>query len=252
MAEKKAATTVETPVDSEIKKSLDENLEAMNELIKSKDEDADIDALLKSDENRKKIAAKMKGYEKKDEEDEDESEEDESEDEDEAPAKSKIKKSLEDVVAANDEVIDAVPVLKSFTEVLSQVIDKLDEVAELKKSVRDIFDIQKSFGATEGSVADLLKSIDERLGQIASTPLPVKGAVRRDQVLTKSFTEDGEEMTKSYPMEVVRETLLKSVQAGEISANVVGKWELSGYRFEALPAKEQKIILNKLNKGVIA
>ena len=261
MGKEKPTTSAEDTevTKDDLQKSLDANLAALDANLKVTSDES-IEELLKSEKSRKKIKEKLDEYEKgeddEDEEDEEEDEEKEEEDEEEMKGKGKkkgMKKSLDDTTAVNEEIIDAVPVLKSFVEVLGAFASRLDEVSqtvsELRKSQEDGMEIQKSVGAVLKSTGELLKSMNEDLEAIGATPLPAKGIVKKSQVLEKSFGEEGEDLQKSYPLSIVRDTLLKSVQEGTISANAVAKWELARYDINAIPLRDREVLMHKLEGG---
>ena len=113
--------TEEVIEDEDLKKSLNENLETMDELLKYNTK-TQLREMMKNAKYRKMMADEMKNYKEDEEEDEE----------------NEVKKSLDDVIESNEEVIDAVPVLKSFVEVLEKATDKIgsltQEVNELKNN----------------------------------------------------------------------------------------------------------------------
>jgi len=253
MAKDKATIAEDEVLEKdELQKSLDDNLAALDATLKSGTETS-IDDMLKSKSARKKIKAKLDEYEEDDDnedEDEDEgSDDDEDEDKEEAASKKKMKKSLKDVVEANEEVIDAVPVLKSFVDLFKSFID---EVAELRKANVENTTIVKSLSSTIVAEGAMLKSINEEIHNIGEMPTPVKGKVSKEDILEKSFSDEVTkevDMLKSLPVSRIQDELLAGHSEGSISANAVSKYELSGYNLAAMPVKDLNALRARISKG---
>lgn len=221
--------------DNDLQKSLNENLEAMTNLMKSKS-DHEIREMMKDEKMRKKMKKCMKEYEDDDEEEENEE-------------KSKMKKSFKNIVSENEEVIDAVPVLKAFVDVLSNVVDGYQmiksEIADLKGSNEQIMDIQKSFSEVMSSGSEMIKSMQGSLEKVGSAPLPRKGVINKSDLLQKSFGEQSNEKNESkYTPAEIKNALLKSAQEKEISGGVLTKYELSHYN----PAMVDNVTMSKIQK----
>jgi len=202
--------------EKDLKKTLDTEIEKMDELLKAKS-NVDYDELAKSEEGKKAMAAALK----------------KAEAEEKKPEESEMKKGFEAAVEENDELIDAVPVLKSFGEVLGNVVDMMDElkaeISTLQKSQETTNELQKSFNEITKTSTELIKSFSEEVEEIGSQPQEVKGEIKKGDILEKSFGEDGKLKSILPPVKVMKNALLKSVQEGEIEAGEVSKWEMGRY-----------------------
>ncbi len=234
-------------LDKDLQKSLDDNLEEMNSLIKAKKtySEDDMKEMMKSKKNRGLFKEYMKEHEKDDENDD----ENESENKNE-----KMKKSFENIYNDHDEIIDAVPVLKSFCEVLEDFGKKLNKIEKtnenLQKSLDDNFELQKSFGSVMASQSELIKSINEDIEEIGNTPLPVKGKVNQRDLFKSALDDNNVPTSKLSVASIndVKEILLKSFQEKEISGNSIAKWEQGGYNMAIFNKKELSHIESKLSK----
>ena len=223
-----------TDTPENLQKSLDEQLKNVEELLKAKKSDDDYEEKMKDPKWRAKMKKLMKDHEGEEDEDEDEEGEDD---------KGKFKKSIDDAVEENEEIFDAVPILKSFAKIVGGLAD---EVKELKKSVEDTNKIQKSVADVIVAESKLMKSFQEDIEKIAKTPLPKKGVVTQDQILNKSF--GNEETKKQYNLGIVKDILIKSVQSNTLDGLEVCRWEQNGYRMETLSPKALAILENNLSK----
>jgi len=275
----KVATPAPENQEIDLEKSLDENLEKMNEIIKSKDSNVNVQEMLKTEDGRKKleealIKAKKKPVLPEDEDEEEEEEEmDGEDDEDEEKeeeeeemkgkkkSKGKIKKSasedtLENFVNQNDEIIDAVPVFKSFCEVVSKLIGEVkmlkSKVDEVSEKVEDGIEIQKSFANVVSTESQMIKSINEVINKVSKKPAPVKGVINKSQILSKSFggdDEEGEDMLKSTNPAIVKNAIMKAFESGKVSGNSLSKWEMSRYNVDVLTANEKAEVQSIINGG---
>lgn len=231
-----ASDTNKTSEDN-LQKALDESLKGVQDLLKSKKNEDELEEKMKDPKEREKMKKLMKKYE----EDEDDDEDDEEEDE----GKSKMKKSLDSFVEENQEIFDAVPILKSFVNILDNL---MDSVHDLNKKIDEGNTMQKSIAEVVVSESTLLKSFAEELEKIGNTPLPKKGVISKDQILNKSFGETSGTQTQINPM-AVKNILLKSANEKEIPAGEVTRYELSRYNFGSLHPKTQQLVMSKLNIG---
>jgi hypothetical protein len=226
--------------DVNLQKSLDDQLSSMNDLIKSKKTYTEDE--MKEMMKDKKVQEYMKenGYVKKDEEDEEDEEE-------------KMKKSLESIDEEHGEVIDAIPVLKSFSKVLETISKQVQKVegtvANLQKSMDDNIDLQKSFGGVIGAQSELIKSINDEIEALGNVPGKVKGVISQKDLFKSALADDDAEnksKLSSANVEKIRNVLIKSAQEKEISALSVGKWEQTGYDMSVFSKAELETIESKL------
>lgn len=248
--------------EADLVKALDENLEAMGALLKAKkgDEQLSFNDLLKDEKMRSKMREKLAEYDKDESDVEDEAaaegetaeeeadeKEAKEEKEDMKGKKSKMKKSDAESL---DEIIDAVPVLKSFVSSLEALSAKLDKVeaAQAEQSA-----LQKSMADVLSVSGNLIKSLNSDIEGALSRPAPRKGVISQDDLIQKSFGGDKpaeDDMLKSLPIEQIRDELLKAVTDRQISPNSVSKWELSGYSLAAIPTKDFLVLKNRIKGGV--
>lgn len=267
MSKEKERSSQESPDD--LKKALEDNLSAIEEnLQKSKKSPSELKEMMKDKGTRKKAREALSEYEDDDEDDE-EGEENEKEkmgdegddDSDDADdkgfgGKRKMKKSIESLVDDNEEIIDAVPVLKSFLSIVSrqaEVIEDLSsQVSDLKKSFDESMDLQKSIAAGVKSEGDLLKSLSDEIDSFgAEVPAAPKGQIiPQGSVLEKSF-KDREGNTKTYSVPVVQQILLKSFQESGNAAlqKEIAKWEMSRYDMRMLSPATLAIVDRNLQAG---
>lgn len=231
--------------DKDLQKSLDDNLETMNDLLKSKKtySKEDMKEMMKDKKNR----SFLKEYMKNDDDDEGDDEDGKKKKE-----KEKMKKSFDDIHSEHDEIIDAVPILKSFSKVLEDFGKKLQKIevatSDLQKSFDDNYDLQKSFGGVISSQSDLIKSIGDNLETIGNTPNRIKGKIGQQDLLKSDLDNDSQKSSKisTTSLDKVKDVLLKSFHDGEISSKKIAKWEQSRYNFEVFDNKELSIIESKL------
>ena len=227
----------EASEDEDLQKSLDMALDGMSDLIKAKTDDTSLREMCKDSGTRKKLMKMMKEYAKDDDADDEGDEDEGTEEED-----SKMKKSLDEAVEGSEEVIDAVPVLKSFVEVLHTIVQ---DFSELKKSFNDLsekqgqtLEIQKSFSSVLEANSNLIKSVSGIAIAEGEKPNKVKGTtLDSGDVLKKSFNgdKDGEKGPSKISLSAVKNELLKSFKDGEIDSKVISKWEMSNYDMKVLP-----------------
>ncbi len=245
----------EEVVDESLQKSLDKSLGVMQDLIKSTPEEDDVNELMKSAAGRAKMKKKMAEYDNEEEDDDDDDEKKKKMCGGDHKKTKKMKKSFDEVIEANDEVIDAVPVLKSFVETMSKTLEVLGsisgEISELKKSQDTIQNLQKSMGTVLAGSTELIKSFSAEVEEIAEQAEPVKGVKTKIEVLNKSFNggEEKEESTLPSP-EVLGEALQKSFQAGEINGLEISKWEMSNYNPTVLSPKTIQAVSKHLTEEV--
>jgi len=227
--------------EKDLQKALDENLEAMNNLIKAKSKFSkkDIEEMMKDKESRKLA----KEYMKKSDEGGGEEDEDEAEEE---AKKEEAKKSFDDL-DQNAEVVDAIPILKSFYEVQKKIFKKINEVQSkvevLQKSLDDESDVVKSFADVLTSQSDLIKSINGDVEVIANQPLPRKGKIDKNDIL-KSGLES--EPDKNIPVAKIKGILMKSYKDEEIEMSEIAKWEQSNFNLGVLKKSTLALIDSKL------
>lgn len=235
--------------DVDLQKSLDDDLEKMNDLIKSKKTltKEDVQEYMKNKKNKNLFKEYMKGEKNEDED------EDEGEDEEKMKGKKKnMKKSLDDICEEHDEVIDAVPVLKSFSKILEKLGNKFEKIesslSNLQKSFDENQELQKSFAGVMNSQSELIKSVNSEIKIIGNTPNQRKGKVTTKDLLKSSLDNDFTPKSKlsGASVEMVKGILLKSVQSKEFSSNSLSKWELSGYNLGSLNKQELSFIESKL------
>jgi hypothetical protein len=247
----KGAEEENTEVETDLTKSLDENLKAMEDLKKSKVDDESFKELMKDKKSRKKMKEMMDEYEKDDEDDDDEDMDDKDDDDKGKKKKKGMKKSLEDSVEENEDVIDAVPVLKSFVTTLNAMAEKMEtlekSIGELKESQDVSQKFQKSMANVVESEAKLVKSMNDMFTNFGKRIPAPKGVIGKNYLLNKSFGNE-QQVQPKYNREQVRVALLKSFEDKEISSKVVSVWEMSGYNTAAIPAREMAIIQKNLPK----
>jgi hypothetical protein len=228
--------------DVDLQKSLDDQLASMNGLIKSKKAsytEDEVQEMMKD----KKVQEYMKknGYEKKDDHD-DESEEG-------------MKKSIvDDIYDEHSEVIDAIPVLKSFSKVLESLSGQVQKIGgaieDLQKSIDEEQNLQKSFGGVISAQSALIKSISEEIETLGNEPNQVKGKVNQKDLFKSTLHDSGDQESKIMKASVkqVKSVLLKSFSDGEnwVSTNAVAKWEQSGYNLSAFTPEQIEKIESKL------
>jgi len=230
------STQAQLDPKAELQKSLEQNINDLDDILKARSDD--YEEKMKDPKWRAKMKNMIEKAEKMTDEGEDEGEDDE--DEKEEKGKGKMKKSLDDVVSENEEIIDAVPVLKSFVKVLEGLTNTVEQ---LQKSLEENNDFQKSLAKVALDESKLIKSISDEVEKIAKQPLPVKGKISKEQILNKSFGEETGSMVPSRgDLESVKSILLKSVQDGELSSMEISKWEMYNYNMQALSPKALSVI----------
>lgn len=227
----------ETP---DLMKALDDNLEAMNMILKAKKDKLskkDIEEMMKDKENRKLVKEYMKKSKGKDGEDEEEEEEEEED----------TNKSIEEL-DSNAEIIDAIPVLKAFKKVQENLFEQIKEVNEkmetLQKSIDDNAELSKSFANVLASQVDLVKSINEDVEIIASQPFPRKGKISTQDIIKSGL--EGEDPKKTIPLAKIKNILIKSVQEGDIEMVEVARLEQNNFNLGVLKKSTLEIIESKL------
>jgi len=221
--------------DVDLQKSLDENLEAMNTLLKAKNKKEYSEEEIKEMMKNKKAKEYMKKELKN---------EDDNEDEDDD-----VNKSFSDDGA---EVFEADEFLKSIEKKLNSLIKSVKEISEtvedLQKSFNENQDLQKSFGGVLSSQSELIKSINEEVEKIGSAPTPVKGVVNKSDLFKSALGDNFEEESKLLKSSVgkVKQVLLKSFQDGEINGTSISRWEQSGYDLSVFSKEEIEKIESKL------
>ena len=237
-------------VQVDLQKALDVNLETMNSLLKAGSKKSEIEEHLKDPETRKKVKDMMSKYDK----DEDEEEAEEEDEEEEAPKMkhSKIKKSLDEVVEENEEVIDAVPVLKSFANVIDQMVESVEMMKSKLDSICDAVEshgeIQKAFAEMVKTESAMLKSVHTAVEAYGKKPQPKKGVVSGSEVIQKSFNnEDGNEDV-IHPA-LVKSALLEGFKEGKVAQNSIAKWEIGRYNFDLLSDSEKLFVKSFVSKG---
>lgn len=237
-------------LDQDLQKSLDDNLNEMNDLLKSKKSYSkdDMKEMMKNPKNRKLAHEFMKGYGKEEGDDDDD-----DDDKMKGKKKNNIKKSFDDILNEHDEVVDAVPVLKSFCDILEGFGERLAGIeksnSELQKSIEDNYDLQKSFGGVIGAQSVLIKSISEDLDLIGGSPNPVKGKLTQSDLIKSRLDDSPKSSSKlqGASREVLRDALLKSFKAGEMDSKSISKWEQSGYDASVFSKSELSTIESKLS-----
>ena len=255
------------------------NRKALKKLMKEyakKDSDEDEDNEPDNDEDDenkmkkgKKSEAETESHEgESDEDDDDEDEQMSNEDDEDDDSekdeddkkkkmppflKKKFKKSLDEAVEENQEVIDAVPVLKSFVEVIlaqgEEISTLRKSISSMKDSFESVLELQKSFASVLEINSKLVKSFSDDVSSVAQKPEKVKGVRTQGDLLTKSFQgEDGQ--TKTFPVGLIRNALLKSFQDGQIDSKVISRWEMSNYRMDTLPASVISIVEKQISQEV--
>jgi len=207
--------TEETVDDKDLKKAIDDEIAKMNTLIKSKSA-VDFSKLAEDPKMKEQMLKALK-----------------VEDPGTEAEETGLKKSVEAAVESNEEIIDAVPVLKDFGEVLNKAVDAMDEmkteINELKKSQTDMNELQESFAKVTKDTSELIKSFSSDVEEIGKQPQEVKGKIGQEDILKKNFDGEGEEKSIIPPIGIVRDALMKSHEAKEIDAGIISKWEMSGY-----------------------
>ena len=223
----------------DLKKSVDESIQKMNDLVKSKGSETDVKELMKNPAMRKKMKKAMKEYEDSDEEEDDDEEMD-------------AKKSLDSVIEANEELIDAAPVLKSFIGIIDSAIS---EITELRKSINDIKDsqeeaneIQKSFCEVIKGTSDLVKSMEENFETVGNQPKQRKGVLNKSEIQTQERFEKSGDGERNVPINLhpYKGLMLKSAQEGKLESGLLGKVELAGFDIRRLQERDQKQVLDFL------
>jgi len=241
--EEATSETQENQEDTDLKKSLNENLEKMSELTKSS-KNVDIEELMKDASTKKKIKAYMK-KENNNEEEEEVEEENEK--------KTKVKKSLDETIEENDEIIDGIPVMKAFTEVLSKVVDVVDilksKLDEIDENVNNNNEIVKSMGEVIKSESELIKSTSEAIDKIGNKPEKKKGVIKESDILSKSFNnEDGSGEKKLSP-QLIKSAVMEGFEKGKVSSNSLSKWELKNYDISVFNDTELNFIKSYIEGG---
>lgn len=266
MSKEKTSST-ESPED--LKKALDDNLAAIEEnLKKSKGkDDEDLKEMMKDKGTRKKLKEALSEYDDEDDEDEEGEDkgrermgddgDDDEDDQEEAPkGKSKMRKSIESLVDADEEIIDAVPVLKSFLSIVSkqaEVIEDLSaQVQDLRKSFTEGLELQKSIAAGVKSEGALLKSLADEIDSFGEeVPATPKGKLTPEgSTLEKSF-RDKEGNVKTYHVPTVQQILMKSFQetGNQALQKEISKWELSRYNMNMLSPATLAMVDRNLKAG---
>jgi hypothetical protein len=230
---------VDTP---DLQKALEENLSTMNDLIKAKKDklsDKDIEEMMKDKDNRNKVKEYMKKSTKAKAEKEDDDEDEEEED---------IEKAFKDI-DSNADVVDAVPILKSFKDIQKNLLKKVSEVnvklETLQKSIEENAEFNKSFAGVLTSQADLIKSINEEVEVIAGQPFPRKGKINKEDIIKSDL--ENEEGHKKVSVNKVRDILMKSYEDGKIEMSEVARWEQSNYNINVLRKSTLDIIDSNLD-----
>lgn len=275
----------------DLQKSLDSALEVMSDLVKSNGEDSSIRELMSNPKSYSKMKQMMKDFDG-DEPDEEEMKKRREHMKKHGSMKGYMKggkekkggeymdaphegietkkknpslpthdymethKSLDDAISEHEEVIDAVPAFKAFTNVLASVVNDMalikSSIDEMSQTQDENSEIVKSLANVTSLSSKLIKSTEERLQSIGNTPLPIKGqrfnpapgnSSSGAGVLTKSFAgEDGEEARKTFSIHAVKNALMKGLEEKKISSNTISKWELSRYNPEVIPPAEQEFV----------
>jgi hypothetical protein len=237
--EENVSENAEGDNEKDLQKSLDENLDKLNTLMKSKKKlsKKEVEEMMKDKENKKLFKEYMKDGE---EEDDDEEEEEDK----------KVKKSFDEIEDNHGEVIDAIPVLKSFLDAITEVAKKINKiegkVETLVKSFDDDAEIRKSVNDVISSQSALIKSINEDIKVIGNQPLKVKGKITQQDLIKSDLDNDNLSLKKSVTISTIKNVLMKSFQDNEITAGLISKWEMSGYNMNVFSKNQLALIESKL------
>jgi len=238
---------IENQEEVDIQKSLDENLAEMNDLLKSKKtlSKEDVAEYMKNPKNKNLFKEYMKGEDEEEEEEEDDNEDEEKK---EKMRSKKMKKSYDNLV--DDEIVDAVPVLKSFIDIFQNFDKRLHKIekstSDLQKSIEDNLDLQKSFGNVLKSQAELIKSMNDEIEIIGSQPAPVKGIVNQQDLFKSVLSDQAKTKLVSVNKTKMKDVLLKAFEAGEVSGMSIAKWEQSNYNLGVFNPEELAKIESKI------
>jgi hypothetical protein len=242
--DKEKKEDVKENIDQDLQKSLDDNLEQMNNLLKSKKSlsKEEVDEMMKNPKNK----SLFKEYMKSDKEEKDEDDDEENEDGE------KMKKSFDDIYEDHNEVIDAVPVLKSFSKILETLAKRTLKIEtafnNLQKSFEDNLELQKSFGSVIATQSELLKSMNDEIEIIGNTPNKVKGKIDQKDLFKSKLDDDNQVQSKVVGANVtkIKDVLLKSFQEGKIGSTKIARWEQQGYDLSVFNKEELSEIESKL------
>jgi hypothetical protein len=236
--------------DKDLQKSMDETLKNMSNLLKSSEPETNIAEMLKTAEGKKKLKAMLN--EAEDEDDEEDSEKM-------CKKNSKMKKSLDDAIEENDQVIDGIPVIGSFAKVLGEVVNSVgmikSSIADLSTKVEGNLEFQKSLAEVVTAQSQLIKSTDEAVSKMGRLPGSLKGQLgdsKGEEIIAKSFGEGDEDKSEDIfksgevPMAVQKELLLKGFQDGELNSTEVSRWESNRYNPEFLTASMKNYITKNM------
>jgi len=226
--------------DKDLKKALDDNLEALSKSLEEQGADDNLQELLKTEEGRKKVEEMLKSTKKKDDEEE---EDDEDDDEEYMSGKGKMKKSFDDEIEEHEDVINAIPIVKSFAEIVGKLVDKFEK---LEKSIKVMEDkrekqteIMKNMGNVIAASSELIKSTNDTIESIGETPQQIPGKKGEEKVReTFLKSEDGNKITHAQ----IKNALIKGMEAGKINSGEITRWEISHYNINQLSADTQALV----------
>jgi hypothetical protein len=253
-------------------KSLDDNLEKMSQILKSKP-DSELRELLSDPKTR----SKLKGLLKSDDDEDDDDEEDESYMK---KGKKKMKKSkknidadfnksqddFDDAVSKNAELIDAVPVVGDLVKCMQSMIKSVNALSiqaseSIEKSERMVA-LTESMAAVIGDQSEMIKSTNELVEELADEPGYIPGnagqaSVHKGQIMRKSGhspegSEKGNAILKSVssqPVGILKSVLLAGFKEGKVTSNSLSKFEMSNGDIKYLNADEIAYVHSKTTGG---